>query len=182
MDVWPVSNINYSIFLRCDSRYQSPPLSWRGMSLTKMLNYYTERWVVTENNCNGREIVLVLVCWWPAHTGLTASTTCSFPPLSSIRRVFPELGNKTVHRTKELWSMFWILVPDGSAPCCRISWNAGFFVLKLRDKEKPKCGCEAFNSSDVLHRGIPEEGSSGEPETRRTHVGAAGRARSFMSS
>lgn len=83
--------------------------------------------------------------------------------------------------SEELQSVFWILVPDGLAACCRISWNAGFFlVLNLCDKEKPERGCKAFNSSNVLHRGIPEEGSSGETGKRRRHLGAAGRARSFM--
>lgn len=98
---------------------------------------------------------------------------------SSILHLLSELGNKTPHRAKSFnqsfgsWSRMNRLRAAESA-------EMRDFVLNLCDKEKPERGCEAFNSSDVLHRRIPEEGSSGERETRRRHLRAAGRACSFM--
>lgn len=102
-----------------------------------------------------------------------------FTPPSSILHLLSELGNKTPHRAKSFnqsfgsWSRMNRLRAAESA-------EIRDFVLNLCDKEKPERGCKAFNSSDVLHRRIPEEGSSGEPETRRRHLRAAGRACSFM--
>lgn len=103
-------------------------------------------------------------------------------PLVYSTFFFLNLEKQDTPPSEGLQSIFWILVPDGSASCCRISWNAGFFFLFWTSaiKRHPSGGCKAFNSSDVLHRGIPVEGSSGEAEMRRRRRGAAGRARSFM--